>query len=211
MTGSGGNVSINFNLCAYTFRTCPDGFVDYANIVNENNTCAHLTDTKISNIGVKLIDEEYPELGLILDLYSGSHLCNATDYFTLQLQLNCDQYSNKPSFTLDTAGSTLPCSPRIIMDTSEACPVLSLGTLWHFFNTYYYIFGVTMILTGLFLMIFGGRLFKVTMFLAGMVSVTAFIMIIMFAMVYPSNSPMWVVWLTLMVGAGMGCGVGYAA
>lgn len=68
MTGSGGNVSINFNLCAYTFRTCPDGFVDYANIVNENGTCVHLTDTKLSKIGVRLIDDDYPELGLILDL-----------------------------------------------------------------------------------------------------------------------------------------------
>jgi hypothetical protein len=38
-----------------------------------------------------------------------------------------------------------------------------------------------MILGGLFLMVFGGRMFKVTMFLAGQLSVTAFFMIIMFA------------------------------
>ena len=68
-----------------------------------------------------------------------------------------------------------------------------------------------MMLTGLFLLVFGGRMFKITMFLAGEVSVASFIMIIMFAAVYPNNSPMWVVWLTLMVSTGMGAGIGYAA
>jgi hypothetical protein len=45
------------------------------------------------------------------------------------------------------------------MTSKEACPVLSLGTLWHFFNMYYHIFGIFMILGGLFLMVFGGRYF----------------------------------------------------
>jgi hypothetical protein len=68
-----------------------------------------------------------------------------------------------------------------------------------------------MILIGLFLMIFGGRLFKITLFLAGTASVTAAIMLVMFAIVYPSYCPMWVLWLTLMVSVGLGSGVGFAA
>ena len=67
-----------------------------------------------------------------------------------------------------------------------------------------------MIFTGTFLMILGGRMFKVTLFLAGEVSVASFIMIVMFSSVYPQNSPMWVVWLTLIVSMGMGAGIGYA-
>jgi hypothetical protein len=39
---------------------------DYANIVNENNTCAHLTGVGLSETVVRLIDEEQPELGLVL-------------------------------------------------------------------------------------------------------------------------------------------------
>jgi hypothetical protein len=97
------------------------------------------------------------------------------------------------------------------MTSSDACPVLALGTLWHFFNEYYYIFGVSMILIGLFLMIFGGRLFKITLFLSGTASVAAAIMMVMFAIVYPSYCPMWVLWLTLMVSVGLGSGVGFAA
>lgn len=49
------------------------------------------------------------------------------------------------------------------------------------------------------------------MFFAGQIAIAAFIMILMFSQVYPNNSPMWVVWLTLMVSVGMGTGIGYAA
>lgn len=99
----------------------------------------------------------------------------------------------------------------MILTSKDGCPVFTLGSLWHFFNRYFYIFGLVMMLTGLFLMIFGGRLYKVTMFLAGQISVAAFIMIMLFTKVYPTNSPPWVVWLTLIVSLGMGAGTGYAA
>ena len=36
-------------------------------------------------------------------------------------------------------------------------------------------------------------------------------MILLFAAVYPKNSPFWVVWLTMFVAVGMGSGIGYAA
>jgi|LauGreDrversion4_2_1035121.scaffolds.fasta_scaffold328228_1 hypothetical protein len=97
------------------------------------------------------------------------------------------------------------------MTSKNVCPILSLGTLWHFFNAYYYIFGVFMILGGLWLMVFGGRFFKVTMFVAGQVSVAAMILIILFTRVYPNITPMYVVWLTLIVSIGIGAGIGYAA
>jgi hypothetical protein len=98
----------------------------------------------------------------------------------------------------------------VIFTTKEACPVLSLGTLWTFFNKFYYIFGILMILMGIFLMIFGGRYYKATMFIAGQITVVAILMILMFVSVYPSNSPMWVVWLTLVVSVILGGGIGYA-
>lgn len=60
-------------------------------------------------------------------------------------------------------------------------------------------------------MIFGGKFFRVTMFISGQVSVAAIILIFMFTSVYPVNSPVWVVWLTLMVSLGMGSGIGFAA
>lgn len=68
-----------------------------------------------------------------------------------------------------------------------------------------------MIIMGLYLLVLGGKQYHVTMFLAGQWSVCALIMIIMFAAVYPKDSPLWVVWLTLVISLGFGSGIGYAA
>ena len=68
-----------------------------------------------------------------------------------------------------------------------------------------------MMMLGVYLMIFGGKHYRATMFMAGQASVSAFILILMFSNVYPVNSPIWVVWLTLMVSLGMGAGIGFAA
>lgn len=40
-------------------------------------------------------------------------------------------------------------------------------------------------------------------------TVAALMMIIMFVLVYPTNSPMWVVWMTLIVSLLIGGGAGY--
>lgn len=59
-----GNVTIDFNICEKSFRQCPDGVSDYANIVNENHTCNHISAPTLSEVGVSLIDFNKPDLGL---------------------------------------------------------------------------------------------------------------------------------------------------
>jgi len=66
------------------------------------------------------------------------------------------------------------------MTSQFACPKLTLGSLWQFFNQNYYLFGLGMMCLGVYLMIAGGRHFKVTMFLAGQATVAGFILILMF-------------------------------
>jgi hypothetical protein len=84
-----GNISIDFNICDKTSRKCPDNGQDFANVVNENNTCNHLSSGSLTDVVVSMIDENKPDLGLKL-LYSGGNMCNETNKFGLLLQLNCD-------------------------------------------------------------------------------------------------------------------------
>jgi hypothetical protein len=129
-----GNISIAFNICEYAQRTCPDVVADYANIINENNTCNHISSKSLSEVGVNFIDSSRPDLGLKLN-FTGGNMCNKTDKYVLEVQLNCDlNAGSRVSYELDTTSIKNPCSPKVIMSTSYACPVLSLGTLWHFFN-----------------------------------------------------------------------------
>ena len=88
----------------------------------------------MSDVVVGLIDNEQPDLGLTL-MFTGGNLCNDTSKFEFTLQLNCDYYATKTSYNLDTTSLANPCSPRVILSSKEACPKLTLGTLWTFFNT----------------------------------------------------------------------------
>jgi hypothetical protein len=55
----------------------------------------------------------------------------------------------------------------VIFTTKEACPVISLSTLWYFLNDYSYIIGLIILFVGIWLMIEGGRKYRITMFFAG--------------------------------------------
>ena len=89
--------------------------------------------------------------------------------------------------------------------------MLGLHTLWMFFGEFYFVFGILMIFAGLWLMIFGGKMYKVTMFMAGQLAITILLPVILFAAVFPNYSPSWLVWINLMVAFGVGTGLGYAA
>ena len=67
-----GDISINFNLCEYNYRTCPDNVQDFVNVINENNTCNHMSSGSLHDVNVSLIDANKPDLGLRL-LYEGGN------------------------------------------------------------------------------------------------------------------------------------------
>ena len=49
------------------------------------------------------------------------------------------------------------CEPKqVVFRTIEACPKISIGSLWRFFSTYYAVVAILMIGLGLYLMVFGG-------------------------------------------------------
>jgi len=207
--GKGDN-TINFNICNQAFRTCNDAVPDFANMINQNNTCNHLSSGSISNIKVSLINDNKPEKGVSL-YFEGGNYCNETTKFQLTLDIVCDPDATKTTFDLDTYSLADKCRPKIVMNSKAGCPVFSLHSLWQFFIYYSFVIGIFMILLGIFLLVFGGRYFKVTMFLGGLLITTATIMLTLFITVFPTNTPFWAVWLTLGVAAGIGCGVGYAA
>ena len=67
------------------------------------------------------------------------------------------------------------------------------------------------IATGGFLVVLGGRLFKITLFLATTLIVTIAVMLLLLAVVFPYDCPLWVAYLCLVVALGMALSVGYAA
>ena len=125
--------------------------------------------------------------------------------------MNCNENLDETKYEIDSSSIPYPCSPRIILSSKFACPVLSLHNLWRFFEKYYYMAALFMMGIGAFLLAFGGRQYKVTFFLTGTFSLAALILITLFAGVYPDDIPFWAVWINLIVATGMGAGIGFAA
>lgn len=115
-----------------------------------------MSSDSLHDVTVDLIDTSKPELGLKL-LYEGGNNCNETHKFSLLLQLNCNENLDEASYEIDSSSIATPCSPRVILSSKYACPVLALHNLWRFFQKYYYIAGMVMMAIGGFLMVLGGR------------------------------------------------------
>lgn len=97
-----------------------------------------------------------PNKGLVLNFY-GPNYCNETAKYNLNVQLNCDKYAPKTSYSLDIDSLSDPCTKRVIINSKEACPKLSLGNLWQFFNKYSDGIAIIAIALGLYFLALGGR------------------------------------------------------
>lgn len=78
---------------------------DYANIINANNTCNHLSQTIKEGknsvpFDLRLIDEKRPENGLFVQ-YMGGNKCNDTANYQLLIQINCNSNIDSVTFQLD--------------------------------------------------------------------------------------------------------------
>ena len=96
------------------------------------------------------------------------------------------------------------------MRTTEACPRLSLGTLWNFFNDFYIFFGLSMIALGSYLVSFGSKYEDHTLFMLGTSTIATLFMIVIYVGLFPDKSEVWLVFLTLLLSLGVGSAAGYA-
>lgn len=116
-------------------RQCPDGRDDYANIINGNNTCNHISETLDKGVStvpfdLRLIDKSNPTLGIQMQ-YNGGDKCNATASYRLIVQINCNPNLSPQAVTyqLDPSSLLTPCEPFVVMNTPYGCPIMNIGPL----------------------------------------------------------------------------------
>ena len=151
--------------------------------MNKDGTCTHLSSGGLSSVAVNLLDNQNPANGVNLDYYA--NYCNTTNRYNLNLQLQCDKYSPKTTYQLDLNTMNEKCTKRVIITSKDACPKVSLGRIWIFFNDYQIIFGILLVAIGGYLLIYGGKYHEHTMFLFGEIVVATFFLLVLFAFVYP--------------------------
>jgi hypothetical protein len=92
-------------------------------------------------------------------LYQGGNLCpsNLNESYSLTIEIKCNMQATTPIYVIETASLSNPCSPKVIMSSMHGCPVITSDALWRFHDSYEVYIAVFMIITGLFLMVCGGR------------------------------------------------------
>jgi len=154
-----------------------------------------------------------PELGLKIT-YSQGNICNEEtgEKYSLELQLNCNPNLKQVTYAIDEESLATPCSPKIIMNTPDACPVIQTGPLSEFIDLYGKWVALPMILIGVFSVFFSGRYPKTSMFLFTTICLSLGLLVSLYSWVLPGITPVWSVWIvgTICLGSGAGLGVGAA-
>ena len=159
---------------------------------------------------MKLISEESPELGVMM-MYEGGNMCNETHHFSLVVQVNCNPNIETTTYALDRESLNTPCDPKVIMNSPHGCPVLSTGPLGSFIVRYAWYLGVPLLVIGMYLLSVGGRYPKTTLALFTTLAASLSSIFVLFAGVFPKNSPAWSVLVVGFVTFSMGGGLGYGA
>jgi len=201
-------------LCGPVARQCPDLKEDYANIVNYNNTCNHLS--RVLEDGEKkpgtpqLLSNYTPSMGVKM-LYRGGNMCNATAHFQLAVHIKCNPDAHMATYILDQASLATPCDPVVIMESKYGCPLYQTGPLSTFIDRYNILLGVPMIMLGLYFVFRGGRNPKPTIFLFVTVSVSITLLATLYTYMLPVMLPVWTVFAVSVVCFGVGGGMAFGA
>ncbi len=103
----------------------------------EVTDCKHVSSASLSDVDVSLINWDEPRVGLVLGM-TGGQMCNSTTYYEVDIQLICDYSAQTPLYELSVptlANREHDCEPKLITFRSiEACPKISIGSLWRFYN-----------------------------------------------------------------------------
>lgn len=103
------------------------------------------------------------------------------------------------------------CQNTINFATKEACPTFNFFIIASFLERYKIIFGIVLIILGLFLTFVGAKLAAITVFIATTLGVIICTFILMFQFILPGGTAQFVVWIVLGIGLVAGIGIGFIA
>ena len=97
----------------------------------------------------------------------------------------------------------------VVFESKEACPKANFYEVWKLLNDNFWIFGVTMIVIGLFLNFLGSKFINVTIFIFTCILTILFFFILMFQFILPSGAKPEIVWVVLFIAIVLGAILGF--
>lgn len=97
------------------------------------------------------------------------------------------------------------------MNSPYGCPIFGTPPLWNWIDYNHYLVSAFMILFGVGLLTFGSKHYLVSMALISTFGMGCFLLAFLFGAIMPSNTPIWMVWVSIILCFGTGAGLGYGA
>jgi hypothetical protein len=175
--------------------------------VNQSNTneCINLAGGIKTGAEWSLINKSNVTEGFRIHQPKGSNNCidkegKTTEYKTI-LKMVCvttQEVASKKLYVNNTENFVVKdsnCVKEITILSPEACPIANFYQIWDFLTKYNYVFGVGLILLGLFELFLGARLLYVTIFLICGAAGVALIFILVFVFIVPNGVSVAVLWV----------------
>ena len=102
-----------------------------------------------------------------------------------------------------------PCAITVEWKHPSGCPIIRVNALWNFFDKYRVYLAPSLILGGLFFLVFGGYFIKTSLFIITFSTVLFFITAILYAFIISYNAETWVGWIVLPVSTIIGFIIAY--
>jgi hypothetical protein len=117
---------------------------------------------------------------------------------SLHVGLVCnDKISAYETGDIVATSGTTTCNYETTLTSSSVCPSFDLNALWSFLDEYSYIWGVLLIVGGIFLGFFGRKLFKAAIFMVTAIFVVFGILLLFYTTFLKESTEVWIGWTVL--------------
>lgn len=198
--------SFNFNFCQNAIHECHNNKIGGMAFFTRKGTedCSSLAGPykNFSRVGVIHDDAKgKTTLKMVLPLGEKCKSNNKEEYRTTFI-LECDEKATSPIITSNFVTS-LQCDNMVNIKTKAACPVFSAFSMYRAIQENRYVFGIILIILGIFFCFFGQKFYFIAQMVAGGVAVTLFFIWLVFNNANIEYAS-WAFWLTIVLSAAAG-------
>lgn len=111
--------------------------------------------------------------------------------------------------TLGTYTVSGTCDYKTTFEGSAACPIFTISAIWEFLDKFDWLWGAFFIVAGIFLGLFGRKLWVAAIFLITFFIVSAGILLLFYTTFLRSNTAGWVGWTVLAGSIVVGLALGF--
>ena len=137
--------------------------------------------------------------------YDSGESCPTGGLYSMKIDIKCNEQIPADAATFQLMLDSTECAIHLSGQADVACPRFNLSWL---IDQYFFVYTLVFLIGGVAMNFYGLKLFAAVLFLFGALAVGTLILIIIYALILPINSPKWAFLVTLIVSYVLGAFAG---